>query len=96
MPNELKTLSEVLKFLMVQNKDYLLAQKGQPPLAKCVDCRRDILAMELAARCPKCDEAMVCYNCVDKHDHIHNTPEFRRLLMEGVPVRPKRSRFNVN
>ncbi len=73
MAIQLKTLSEVLKFLMVQNKDYLMGQKGKPPVGKCLDCKRDILAMELAAMCPKCGEgaeALVCYKCVDRHDHI--------------------------
>jgi len=73
MPIQLKTLSEVLKFLMVQNKQYLLAQRGKPPIGKCLDCKRDILAIEMAAQCPKCGlaaEALVCYECVDRHDHI--------------------------
>lgn len=73
MPIQLKTLSEVLKFLMVQNKGYLLAQKGNPPIGKCLDCKRDIMAIEMAAQCPKCGEgaeALVCYKCVDRHDHI--------------------------
>jgi Zn finger protein HypA/HybF involved in hydrogenase expression len=73
VPNQLRTLSDVLKFLMVQQKDYLLAQKGKPPIGKCLDCKRDILPMELAALCPKCGEgaeALVCYKCVDRHDHI--------------------------
>ena len=73
MSIRLKTLSEVLKFLMVQNKEYLLQQTGKPPIGRCLDCKRDILAMEMAAQCPKCGigaEALVCYNCVDHHDHI--------------------------
>ena len=70
--NQLRTMSEVLQFLMVQNREYLLAQKGKPPIARCVDCKRDILAMEMYAMCPKCEFAgsPVCYKCVDKHDHI--------------------------
>jgi hypothetical protein len=72
MPNKLKSLSEALQFLMVQNKEYLLAQRGKPPLGKCIDCKRDILAMELYARCDRCEQSMVCYKCVDKHDHLHN------------------------
>jgi Zn finger protein HypA/HybF involved in hydrogenase expression len=97
MSNQLRSLSEVLMFLMVQNKDYLLAQKGKPPQGKCLDCKRDILAMELAARCPKCSESLVCYECVDKHDHLHDNPEMRRLLTEPLlKLRPKRNRFNVN
>jgi len=72
MSNQLRTLSEVLQLLMVQNKDYLMAQRGKPPLGKCIDCKRDILAMEMYARCPNCEQSMVCYKCVDKHDHMHN------------------------
>ena len=56
---------------MVQNKDYLLKQKGKPPIGRCLDCKRDILAMEIAATCPNCENQMVCYKCVDKHDHLH-------------------------
>ena len=73
MAISLKSLSEVLKFLMVQNRQYLLKQRGKPPIGKCLDCKRDISAMEMAAQCPKCGtgtEALVCYRCVDHHDHI--------------------------
>lgn len=65
-------LSDVLRMLMIQNKEYLLGQRGKPPLGKCIDCKQDILAMELYARCPNCEQSMVCVNCVDKHDHMHN------------------------
>jgi len=68
--NQLKTLSDVLKFLMVQNKAYLLQQAGKPPIAKCIDCKRDITAMEMFASCPKCEGRAVCYKCVDAHDHL--------------------------
>jgi hypothetical protein len=71
--NQLKTMSDVLKFLMVQNRDYLRAQTGKPPIGKCLDCKRDISAMEMCATCPKCEAgltALVCYKCVDKHDHL--------------------------
>ena len=70
MAIQLRTLSEVLKYLMVQNKEYLMGQKGKPPIGRCMDCKRDILAMEMCATCPKCGEAKVCYKCVDRHDHI--------------------------
>lgn len=56
---------------MVQNKEYLLAQKGKPPIARCLDCKRDIQAWEMCATCPKCEDQKVCYKCVDKHDHIN-------------------------
>lgn len=79
MSIKLKSLSEVLKFLMVQNKQYLLAQKGKPPMGKCLDCKRDISAMEMCATCPKCDNQFVCYKCVDKHDHLHVT-DFSGML----------------
>lgn len=85
MANQLKTLSEVLKFLMVQNRNYLRAQKGKPPIGKCLDCKRDILAMEMAAECQKCGvgaEALVCYKCVDRHDHI----TIETLLKMPVPA----------
>jgi Zn finger protein HypA/HybF involved in hydrogenase expression len=69
--NQLKTLSDVLKFLMVQNRDMLKAQAGKPPIARCIDCKRDITAMEMFAACPKCASGAVCYECVDKHDHLN-------------------------
>lgn len=69
--NRLQTMSDVLKFLTVQNKDYLLKQKGKPPIARCIDCKRDITAMEMYADCRKCGAGAVCYNCVDKHDHLN-------------------------
>src|ERR1700684_1083257 len=68
--NQLKTMSDVLKFLMVQNKDYLLQQAGKPPLGKCEDCKRDITAMEMYAACPKCPHVLICYKCGTRHAHI--------------------------
>lgn len=86
MPIQLKSLSEVLKFLMVQNKEFLLAQKGQPPIGKCLDCKRDISAMELCACCPKCDNQPVCYKCVDRHDHLHIEPFNPTLLQPNTQL----------
>lgn len=88
MTNKLKTLAEVLKFLMVQNRQYLLLQKGKPPIGKCLDCKRDILAMEMAAECPKCGvgaSALVCYKCVDRHDHITIEDLMKLPTPAGVP-----------
>lgn len=71
MPIQLKTISEVLRFLMVQNKEYLLQQKGKPPIGKCLDCKRDVYPMEMCATCPECDPNQpICYECVDHHDHL--------------------------
>lgn len=58
--------------MMVNNKEYLLGQRGKPPHGKCVDCKRDIVAMEMYVKCPNCEENMICVDCVDKHDHMHN------------------------
>jgi hypothetical protein len=85
---KLKTLSEVLKFLMVQNRQYLLLQKGKPPIGKCLDCKRDILAMEMAAECTKCGvgaSGLVCYKCVDRHDHITIDDLMKLPALAGAP-----------
>lgn len=88
LPIRLKTLSEVLKFMMVQNREYLLLQKGKPPIGRCLDCKRDILAMEMAAECTKCGRgasALVCYKCVDKHDHITIEDLMKMQTLAGAP-----------
>lgn len=70
MAIQLKTISEVLKFMMVQNKEYLLAQRGKPPVGRCLDCGRDVTAMEIAATCADCGPQPICFECVDAHDHL--------------------------
>lgn len=71
MPGRAK-LSDVLRALMVQNRGVLLPRAGMPPQGKCIDCKRDVLAMEMYARCPNCEQSMICVNCVDAHDHLHS------------------------
>ena len=63
-------LSDTLRLLMHQQRSRLQAMAGQPPQGQCVDCKRDILATELAVKCDKCDQ-FCCVRCVDAHDHIH-------------------------
>lgn len=87
--NQLKTMSDVLRFLMVQNKEYLLGQKGKPPIGKCLDCKRDVYPMEMCATCPNPDcgagTKPICVYCVDKHDHL-KVDEFLGALKLNSPL----------
>jgi predicted amidophosphoribosyltransferase len=74
-------MSDALLFVMRQNLRYLLGQKGKPPHGKCIDCKKDIPTQEFYARCPRCEQSMVCVRCVDKHDHMHNLIELPRMIV---------------
>lgn len=63
-------MSDALRVLMHQKRHELEKAKNWPPQGKCVDCKRDIRADEIAVKCDKCENSFVCVNCVDRHDHI--------------------------
>ena len=69
---------------MEQKKAFLETQRGQPPQGKCIDCKKDVPAHELAVKCDKCGD-MVCYRCIDKHDHLH--VELAKMGMIQMPPR---------
>lgn len=64
-------LSDGLRLLMWEQRHVLERNRHKPPQGKCVDCKRDILATEIAVKCDVCENSFVCVKCVDKHDHIH-------------------------
>ena len=64
------TPSDAMLFLMHQQRYILEAQRGNPPQGKCLDCKNDVPAHEIAVKCDKCNE-MVCVRCIDRHDHLH-------------------------
>lgn len=64
------TPSDALRYLMHTQRDELAKLKGQQPQGKCIDCRRQLPAHEIAVKCDSCNE-FVCVNCIDKHDHMH-------------------------
>lgn len=60
---------------MHQHSAQLETQRGEPPQGKCVDCKQDVPAHEIAVKCDKCDKSYVCVRCIDKHDHLHSALE---------------------
>lgn len=70
------TYSDALRYMMHQNKDELAKLKGGEPQGKCVDCKRELPAEEIAVKCDECNR-FVCVNCIDKHDHVHK--QFKQM-----------------
>jgi Zn finger protein HypA/HybF involved in hydrogenase expression len=64
--------SDALNFLMHQQRAVLEANRGNPPQGKCVDCKKDVPAHEIAVKCDKCENEFICVRCVDRHDHLHS------------------------
>jgi hypothetical protein len=65
------SFSDALRKLMALQVHVLEPQRGNPPQGKCVDCRKDVPAHEIAVKCDRCDNCFVCVRCIDKHDHLH-------------------------
>jgi hypothetical protein len=64
------TPSDALRYLMHTQRDELMKLKGGEPQGKCIDCKRQVPAHEIAVKCENCNY-FVCVNCIDKHDHMH-------------------------
>jgi hypothetical protein len=64
--------SDALRHLMHTQHRELAKLKGGEPQGKCIDCRRELPAEEIAVKCDQCNR-FVCVNCIDKHVHEHDS-----------------------
>jgi Zn finger protein HypA/HybF involved in hydrogenase expression len=64
--------SDALRYMMKHNAHELAKLKGGEPQGKCIDCRRELPAEEIAVKCDQCNR-FVCVNCIDKHVHEHDS-----------------------
>lgn len=80
--NRKLSMADLVRALMHKYRYNLAANEGNPPQGKCLDCKRDIRATEIAIKCDRCNE-FVCVDCVNKHDHLH--AQLVRMGFEMVP-----------
>lgn len=64
------TASDALRYLMHTQRHELAKLKGGEPQGKCLKCRRQLPAEEIAVKCDQCNQ-FICVNCIDGHDHMH-------------------------
>jgi len=64
--------SDALRHLMYTSRHELAKLKGGEPQGKCIDCKRELPAEEIAVKCDQC-RRFVCVNCIDKHVHEHDS-----------------------